>query len=129
VRVFVGRLGQTGLATGGGIVLAAAFLTLAVEPVWWIAPVAVCGIGLGFYMLHNTLQTNATQMTPQARGTAVALFSSALYLGQTAGVAASAPVIDRWGAAPIFLTAAVALIAMGFWFAHLLGQRRGKLSG
>jgi predicted MFS family arabinose efflux permease len=129
VRVFVGRLGQTGLATGGGIVLAVAFLTLAVEPVWWVAPVAVCGIGLGFYMLHNTLQTNATQMTPQARGTAVALFSSALYLGQTAGVAASAPVIDRWGAAPIFLTAAVALIAMGFWFAHLLGQRRGKLSG
>jgi hypothetical protein len=28
-------------------------------------------------MLHNTLQTNATQMTPQARGTAVGLFSSA----------------------------------------------------
>ena len=43
-------------------------------------------IGLGFYALHNTLQTNATQMTPQARGTAVAVFSSAIYLGQTAGV-------------------------------------------
>jgi predicted MFS family arabinose efflux permease len=74
-------------------------------------------------MLHNTLQTNATQMTPQARGTAVALFSSALYLGQTAGVAASAPVVDRWGAAPIFFVAAIALIVMGFWFAHLLRRR------
>ena len=52
-------------------------------------------IGLGFYMLHNTLQTNATQMSPEARGTAVGLFSAALYLGQTAGVAAAAPVIDR----------------------------------
>jgi predicted MFS family arabinose efflux permease len=109
--------------------LGVAFLILAVQPVWWTAPAAVCGIGLGFYMLHNTLQTNATQMTPQARGTAVALFSSALYLGQTAGVAGAAPVIDRWGAAPIFLTAAIALIAMGFWFAHLLRQRRGELSG
>ena len=57
-------------------------------------------IGLGFYMLHNTLQTNATQMSPEARGTAVALFSSALYLGQTARRrTVAALVIDRVGAA------------------------------
>ena len=75
-------------------------------------------------MLHNTLQTNATQMTPQARGTAVAIFSSALYLGQTAGVAGSALVVDRWGAAPIFVFAAATLIGLGFWFARLLRKRR-----
>ena len=46
-------------------------------------------------MLHNTLQTNATQMTPEARGTAVAIFSSAIYLGQRLGVALAAPVFDR----------------------------------
>src|SRR3712207_7161731 len=51
------------------------------------SPAAVLAIGLGFYMLHNTLQTNATQMTPEARGTAVSVFSSALYIGQMAGVA------------------------------------------
>jgi predicted MFS family arabinose efflux permease len=126
VRTFVKRLGQTGLATGGGLMLGAAFLALALQPVWWIAPFAVCGIGLGFYMLHNTLQTNATQMTPQARGTAVALFSSALYLGQTTGVASGSLVIDRWGATPIFATASVALAAMGFWFAYLLRRRRAE---
>ncbi|MPZ59390.1 MAG: MFS transporter [Rhizobiales bacterium] len=124
VRVFVGRLGQTGLAIAGGATLAAAYVVLAVQPVWWASPVAVCGVGLGFYMLHNTLQTNATQMTPHARGTAVAIFSSALYLGQTAGVAGASLVVDRWGAAPIFVTAAVALLGMGFWFAHLLRQHR-----
>ncbi len=31
-------------------------------------PIAVTAIGLGFYALHNTMQTNATQMTPEARG-------------------------------------------------------------
>ena len=67
--------------------LALAYVTLAFEPRYWIAPFAIVAIGLGFYMLHNTLQTNATQMSPEARGTAVAMFSSALYLGQTAGVA------------------------------------------
>ena len=124
VRRFVGWLGQTGLAIAGGTMLAVAYAVLAVQPVWWVSPVAVCGIGLGFYMLHNTLQTNATQMTPQARGTAVALFSSALYLGQTAGVAGAATVVDRWGAAPIFIFAAAALLGMGFWFAYLIRQPR-----
>jgi predicted MFS family arabinose efflux permease len=123
VRLLVARLGQTGLAGAGGAVMAVAFVVLAVQPVWWCAPAAVFGIGLGFYMLHNTLQTNATQMTPQARGTAVALFSSALYLGQTAGVAAVSQVVDRFGAAPIFIAAAAALIAMGLWFAHQLQRR------
>src|SRR5262249_30537971 len=91
----VTRLGQVGLASLGGLVLACAYLGLALAPAWWHAPVAVTLVGLGFYMLHNTLQTNATQMSPDARGTAVGLFSAALYLGQTVGVAAVAPGIDR----------------------------------
>src|SRR5215470_9700865 len=91
VKLLVYRLGQARLAVTGGIVLALAYLNLAIGWVWWLAPIATTAIGLGFYMLHNTLQTNATQMTPQARGTAVGLFSSALYIGQTAGVAAA-----RW---------------------------------
>ena len=69
----------------GGLALAAAFLLLGFASHWWLAPIAVTFIGLGFYMLHNTLQTNATQMSPEARGTAVGLFSAALYLGETAG--------------------------------------------
>jgi predicted MFS family arabinose efflux permease len=75
-------------------------------------------------MLHNTMQTNATQMTPQARGTAVALFSSAIFVGQTAGVATGALVIDRAGAVPLFLTAAAALPALALWFARELKRYR-----
>jgi predicted MFS family arabinose efflux permease len=59
-------------------------------------------------------------MTPEARGTAVAIFSSALYLGQTAGVALGAVVFDRFSAVPVFLSAAVVLLALGLWFARQL---------
>lgn len=124
VKLFVRRLGQIGLAIGGALVLSAAYVEIAIGPAWWLTPVATTAIGLGFYMLHNTLQTNATQMTPQARGTAVALFSSALYVGQTAGVAAGALVIDRLGAAPLFLGAAMALPVLAIWFAHELRRRK-----
>jgi YNFM family putative membrane transporter len=124
VRVLVAQLGPSGLAVGGGALLALAYVTLAFEPTAFIAPAAITTIGLGFYMLHNTLQTNATQMTPEARGTAVAIFSSALYLGQTAGVAAGGVIFDRFTAVPAFLTAAAVLLALGLWFSRALKRRR-----
>jgi predicted MFS family arabinose efflux permease len=124
VKLLVHRLGQSGLAVTGGFILAAAYLELAFGSLWWLAAVATTAIGLGFYMLHNTLQTNATQMTPQARGTAVGLFSSALYIGQTAGVAAGALVIDRAGAMPLFLGTAVTLPAFAIWFVGKLKRFR-----
>jgi len=123
----VGRFGQTGLATFGGLLVGLAYLALALAPAWWMAPAAVIAIGLGFYMLHNTLQVNATQMTPQARGTAVAIFSSALYLGQSVGVAGGSLLIDRAGGPAIFLIAALLLPALGFWFAAMLRRRAGDV--
>ncbi len=124
VRLLVYRLGQTGLAIVGGFAISAAYVVLAFQPAWWFAPLAVMAIGLGFYMFHNTLQTNATQMTPQARGTAVAIFSSALYFGQTAGVTVGALVIDRLGATPLFLGTAAAFPVLAIWFARELRRRQ-----
>ena len=127
VRGLVNRLGQIGLVTGGGALLALAYLTIAFAPHVYLAPLAITGIGLGYYMLHNTLQTNATQMTPQARGTAVAIFSSALYLGQTLGVPINGMIFDRFTAVPIFVIAAGGLLALGLWLARALRQRRHEV--
>lgn len=123
VGALVKRLGPVGLAACGGAVLAVAYVTLAVQPVAWIAPLAILGTGLGFYMLHNTLQTNATQMTPEARGTALGLFSAGLYLGQTTGSALGGYIFDRYTAVPVFLGAAAILLVTGFYFARQLKRR------
>jgi predicted MFS family arabinose efflux permease len=123
VTWLVRTLGQPGISRGGGILLALGFAMLAFEPHAYIAPAATIIIGLGFYMLHNTLQTNATQMTPEARGTAVSVFSAALYLGQTAGVAAFSVVFDRYAGVPVFLTAGLVLLAASLWFAARLEAR------
>ena len=126
VPMLVGRFGQVGLAALGGSLLAAAFVTLAFEPHAWLAPFAITAIGLGFYMLHNTLQTNATQMAPEARGTAVSVFSASLYLGQTAGVALAGVAFDHFTAVPVFLTAAAGLLILGAWFSRQLARRRAQ---
>ena len=124
VKLFVFRLGQVRLATAGGFVIAAGYIALAAAPQWWLAPLAATAIGLGFYMLHNTLQTNATQMTPQARGTAVAIFSSAIFIGQTVGVFAGSLLIDRAGAVPLFVGSAITLPILAVWFAHALRRHQ-----
>jgi predicted MFS family arabinose efflux permease len=124
VKLLVLRLGQVRLAIAGGFSIASGYIALCLAPVWWLTPIGTILIGLGFYMLHNTMQTNATQMTPQARGTAVALFSSSIFIGQTAGVATGALVIDRLGAVPLFLAAAAALPVLALWFARELKRYR-----
>jgi predicted MFS family arabinose efflux permease len=128
VQPLVRRLGQPGLAILGGAMMGSGYLVLAAGIAWWLAPLGVIAFGLGFYALHNTLQTNATQMTPQARGTAVAVFSSAIYLGQMLGVAAAAPVFDRFSAVPLFLAAAAALTWLGWWFALRLRRRADDMA-
>lgn len=128
VRMLVNRLGQIGLVIMGGALVSIGFLTLSFQPVWWLAPIATTLIGLGFYMVHNTFQTNATQMAPQARATALAIFSSALYMGITAGVAAAAPVVDRFTAVPVFLTSAIGFPLLCMVFARgLLNKRRAEM--
>jgi predicted MFS family arabinose efflux permease len=116
VRRLMRWLGQTGIANVGGILMSVAFVTLAIEPVWYFAPLATLTVGVGFYMLHNTLQTEGTQMAPEARGTGVALFASVYFLGQTAGVALGAPVMDRYGARPLFILSALVLPALALIF-------------
>ncbi len=127
VQQLVNRFGQRGLAIGGALMCGIAYLMLASGAAWWLAPIAVAMIGLGFYALHNTLQTNGTQMTPQARATGFALFSSAIYVGQTVGVGVGAFVFDRAGAVPLFVVTAIVLPVMALWFARELKQRRELL--
>lgn len=119
----VRRLRQTGLVRWGSVLIALGYATLALMPVVWLAVPAIILVGLGFYMFHNTLQTNATQMAPEARGLAMSLFAFTLFVSQSVGVAVAAPVMDRYGARPIFLFAAATLLAVAFWFRRKLVSR------
>lgn len=112
----VPRWGQMRLMGLGVVLLSIGYVALGLTPWLWLAPVAVSVVGLGFYMLHNTLQTEATQLAPEARGLSVALFAIVLFTGQAAGAALAGAVFDRWGGVPMFLGAAIGLLAVILWF-------------
>lgn len=122
VRPLVRLLGESGLALVGGTTITMAYLAVALGGLWLMAP-AIVLLGLGIQMLHNTLQTNATQMAPAARGLAVSTFASALFLGQAGGVWLCGILVDRVGYAPVFVVLGVCLAVLGAVFAHLLRGR------
>ena len=89
------RLKPLSMARAGGLLSGLAWVLFALAPSpAWTLPLCLLA-GLGFYMIHNTLQMQATQMAPTQRGTAVALFACALFLGQAVGMGMASWLIDR----------------------------------
>ncbi len=126
--LFVGRIvavmSRARIALSGALALGAGFVVLALVPSLAAALVALAFTGFGFYMLHNSLQTEATQMVPEARGTALAMFASMLFVGQAVGVAIAGPFFDRVGAPPIYLVAAAVLPLIAARLAYALSRAK-----
>jgi predicted MFS family arabinose efflux permease len=128
VRALVRRLGERGLVLGGAVVQVTSFAALAALPAYWLALPATTALGLGFYMLHNTLQTNATQMAPEMRGLAVSSFASFFFLGQALGVWLCGWLGDRLGFEAVLAASGVGMLLVGLAFARLLRRRPSLVS-
>lgn len=122
-RRIVTRFGERRMVLAGGVLMGLSWLALYASPLPWLAgPIALL-LGFGTYLYHNTLQTNATQMVPAARGTAVAMFAFCFFFGQALGVSWAGFAFDRFGAAPLLLVPAVGLALAGWGFARAMAQR------
>jgi predicted MFS family arabinose efflux permease len=102
-------------------------VALPLLPAWQATVPIFIAAGFGFYMFHNTLQTKATEMAPQARGTAIAVFAFSLFMGQAGGVAACGLLISAVGYQWSLMLAGVGLLALGQWFARKVQGYRAKL--
>ena len=115
------RFGQHSLVGSAAFFLVLSFGLLALTPPLWLVAVALAAGGLGFVLLHNSLQSNATQINPEARGAALSTFAFSFFAGQTVGVAAASWIYDHFGAPPLFTMAAILMPILVFWFRSRLG--------
>ena len=78
------------------------------------------------HFLHVPQHVADPRHADGARGArpALALFALCLFVGQAIGVPLAAPVVDRWGAVPVFWAAALVLPALALYFAVSLRNRR-----
>ena len=99
----------------GGLLAAAGMAIVAWFPSPFVAASAMALGGVGFYMLHNTLQAHATQILPAQRGAAIAIFATSFFLGQSVGVATMGAVTDHLGSVTTMLVGAggIFLVALG----------------
>jgi len=116
VNWLVPKLGERGLATAGGAVMAIALFVLAYAPSWWIAFVAFFFAGFGFYLIHNTMQTRATELSVHARGAAMSLWAFMLFMGQGVGVFVFGVLVDNYGYGTVFVIASLGMMSLGLWF-------------
>lgn len=115
VKWLVRRLGENGLILVGGWLVCTTYLSMVLFQYWMLFIPLSISLGLGFYMMHSTLQTRATELAPEARGTAVSLFAFSLFLGQGLGAAVLGLVVDGAGYTTSFTITGVAtaLLSVG----------------
>jgi len=109
VAPLVRLAGRPRLAVFGALILSVGFAVLWAIPWFPLAGAGMLLAGFGFYAFHTTLQTEATQMIPEARGLGMALFAALFFCGQSIGVTIGGGVYDGYGALPMYLFAAIGM--------------------
>ena len=123
-RWLVRRLGEAGMAAWGSVFLGLSFLSVGLIGSRWLPMVAMLVAGLGFYMLHNTLQVQATQMAPERRGAAVSLFAFCYFVGQSIGVALAGFLLQFASMGAVIALGGAGVMLVGLRFALLRARWR-----
>ncbi len=116
----VPMLGERGMISVGAVLVSATYLGILAVPHWLGCMPLLFVSGFGFYLIHNTLQTRATEMSEEARGTAVSFWVLMVFLGQGIGVVMFGRVIDAEGYGTAFTSGALGIILIGLWYQRRL---------
>ena len=115
VRHIVRRIRPRLMVTLGGFTCGGSIFAVSQIGDWHAAFPLMIGIGLGFYLLHNVLQTRSTEAAPGARGVGVSLFGISWTMGQGLGVAVMGAGVSAFGFTPMMAAYGLGLVALGLW--------------
>jgi predicted MFS family arabinose efflux permease len=107
------RLGVNGMMIAGAALVGLQLAVVAFGPGWKIQAISLLIMGWGFYMLHGSLQVFSSELSVEARATALSLHSFFFFMGQTVGPIAYGFGILNLGKVPTLLTSAVVMVALG----------------
>jgi predicted MFS family arabinose efflux permease len=113
----VRRLGQPWMMRLGGVLAALGMFTQALAPAAWVLAAGCLALGLGFYMMHSSIQTRVTEVAPAARGSAVSMHTFSFFLGQSLGPALMGLARGVVGPDWAMGAAGAGLLGLGFWLA------------
>jgi predicted MFS family arabinose efflux permease len=123
VSRFLPRLGVRGMMIVGASMVGLQLVAVSFGPDWRIQLACMLLMGWGFYMIHGCIQVFASELSVEARATAMSLHSFFFFMGQTVGPIAYGFGLHHAGKVPTLVTAAVVMVALGFACAKLLRNR------
>jgi predicted MFS family arabinose efflux permease len=115
------RVPEHYLAALGGGLKGGGYLLMSASHSLPLFALAIVMLGFGYIALHTTLQTRATELAPEARGTAVALFAFFLFVGGAIGSAVFGPLVDHGWHRLFLAICGVSLLVLGAFAVRLLG--------
>ena len=108
------RIGVKGMMIGGAPLVGVQLIAIAMGPEWKLQTLSLIFMGWGFDMIHGSLQVFASELSAEARATALSLHAFFFFMGQTIGPIANGFGIQQAGKVPTLLTAGAVMIALGF---------------
>jgi len=117
-------IGVNGMIIGGAALVGVQLIAVAMGPEWRLQTLSLIFMGWGFYMIHGSLQVFASELSADARATALSLHAFFFFMGQTIGPIAYGFGIQHAGKVPTLVAAGAVMILLGFVCAKLLRQTR-----
>jgi predicted MFS family arabinose efflux permease len=117
------RLGMKGMMVVGATLVGIQLIATAFGPSWQLQFLCMLMMGWGFYMIHGCIQVFASELSVEARATALSLHSFFFFMGQTVGPIAYGFGLAHGGKGVTLGTAAACMIVLGIVCAQLLKQR------
>jgi predicted MFS family arabinose efflux permease len=124
VSRFLSAIGVRGMMISGATLVALQLIAIAFGPAWKLQFVCMLVMGWGFYMIHGCLQVFASELSVEARATALSLHSFFFFMGQTVGPIAYGFGLLHGGKVTTLVAAASGMILLGLVCSRLLKQRR-----
>jgi len=124
VSRFLPRLGVNGMMISGAVLMGLQLAIVAFGPPWQLQAGNFILMGWGFYMIHGSLQVFASELSVEARASALSLHSFFFFMGQTIGPIAYGFGILNVGKIPTLLASSVIIVVLGFICARFLRPTR-----
>ena len=85
VSALLKKFNRTHFMAAGGLLMVPGPIALAFMPSWIMIAICFGVTGLGFMLLHNSIQTEAVDLAPNARQSAYSLHALCFFIGQATG--------------------------------------------
>jgi predicted MFS family arabinose efflux permease len=113
------------MMVAGGSIAAMALATVGLDVSWATQMASMVVLGFGFFLLHNSVQTEVTELAPSARASAFSLHAFSFFMGQAIGPIAYGAALPILGATASCAGGAVILAVTGVAASQLLGLPLG----